>query len=53
MLALSDAFYAVLAYRLASYGINFDGKAGLYQQSLLDWNLFKDVMIKANDWHST
>ena len=48
-----DAFYAVLAYRLASYGINFDGKAGLYQRALLDWHLFKDVMIKANDWRST
>ncbi|MFL0801973.1 MAG: glutathione S-transferase N-terminal domain-containing protein [Agarilytica sp.] len=32
-----DAFYAVLAYRLTIYGINFNGNAGSYQQSLIKW----------------
>jgi len=45
-----DAFYSVLAYRLSSYGIDFDGKAGQYQQSLLNWSLFKEVMDKATCW---
>jgi len=36
-----DAFYAILAYRLQSYGIEFDGEAGEYQQSLLKWSLLQ------------
>lgn len=45
-----DAFYAVLAYRLSAYGIEFDGKAGQYQQSLLHWSLFKEAIDQANYW---
>jgi glutathione S-transferase len=45
-----DAFYSVLAYRLSSYGFEFDGKAGLYQQSLLNWRLFQETINRASDW---
>jgi len=46
-----DAFYAVLAYRLSSYGIELAGDAGRYQQSLLSWSLFKEAINQARDWH--
>ena len=39
-----DAFYSVLAYRLASYGITLEGRAGQYQQRLLQWPLFKQAI---------
>ncbi|NRA62446.1 MAG: glutathione S-transferase [Psychrobium sp.] len=39
-----DAFYSVLAYRLATYGITLEGHAGQYQQSLLQWPLFKQAI---------
>ena len=42
-----DAFYAVMAYRLASYGIQLPGQAGVYQQSLLDWPLWQAQLVKA------
>ena len=45
-----DAFYAILAFRLHSYGIVFDGKAGEYQRSLLDWSLLNDAINKAVRW---
>ena len=36
-----DAFYSVMAYRLASYGIHFPGRAGHYQNALTEWTLFR------------
>ncbi|MBJ7536712.1 glutathione S-transferase [Marinomonas transparens] len=39
-----DAFYAILAYRLQSYGIVLEGKAGEYQQSLLEWPLLQQAI---------
>ena len=35
-----DAFYSVMAYRLASYGICFAGRAGDYQHALTEWSFF-------------
>ncbi|QXB54994.1 glutathione S-transferase N-terminal domain-containing protein [Aeromonas sp. FDAARGOS 1415] len=42
-----DAFYAVMAYRLASYGILLPGQAGAYQQALLAWPLWQETLLKA------
>ncbi|WP_429152244.1 glutathione S-transferase N-terminal domain-containing protein [Aeromonas hydrophila] len=42
-----DAFYAVMAYRLASYGIQLPGQAGAYQQVLLAWPLWQQTLVKA------
>lgn len=42
-----DAFYAVMAYRLASYGIALPGQAGVYQQALLAWPLWQETLVKA------
>lgn len=45
-----DAFYAVLAYRLNSYGIYFKGKAGDYQTSLLQWDLMQTGIEQMTQW---
>ncbi|MNP40514.1 stringent starvation protein A [compost metagenome] len=42
-----DAFYVVMAYRLASYGISLPGQAGAYQQALLAWPLWQETLVKA------
>ena len=42
-----DAFYAVMAYRLASYGIALPGQAGAYQQALLAWPLWQETLVRA------
>ena len=42
-----DAYYAVMAYRLASYGIQLPGAAGEYQKALLAWPLWQETLIKA------
>lgn len=42
-----DAFYAVMAYRLASYGIQLPGLAGEYQKALLAWPLWQETLVKA------
>ncbi|MNX54170.1 stringent starvation protein A [compost metagenome] len=42
-----DAFYAVMAYRLASYDIGLPGQAGAYQQALLAWPLWQETLVKA------
>ncbi|MFQ2360238.1 glutathione S-transferase [Aeromonas dhakensis] len=42
-----DAFYAVMAYRLASYGIQLPGQAGAYQQALQAWPLWQQTLVKA------
>ncbi|MGL4251478.1 MAG: glutathione S-transferase N-terminal domain-containing protein [Aeromonas sp.] len=42
-----DAFYAVMAYRLASYGILLPDQAGAYQQVLLSWPLWQEILLKA------
>ncbi len=39
-----DAFYSVMAYRLKSYGINFSGQAGRYQDALIEWKLFQQAL---------
>lgn len=48
-----DAFYSILAFRLNSYGITFQGKAGEYQQSLLNWPLLNQAIEQAKRWTST
>jgi glutathione S-transferase len=45
-----DAFYSILAFRLNSYGIKLQGKAGEYQQSLLNWSSLKDAVKLAHSW---
>ena len=45
-----DAFYAVMAQRLASYGVTLEGRAGDYQRSLLEWPLFKAAMQQLDTW---
>lgn len=45
-----DAFYAILAFRLNAYGITFTGKAGDYQQSLLEWSLLQSAIKEAVSW---
>ncbi|MDP2562593.1 glutathione S-transferase N-terminal domain-containing protein [Psychrobium sp. 1_MG-2023] len=45
-----DAFYAILAFRLNHYGIQFDGKAGAYQSSLLEWDLLQRAIAQAKQW---
>tara|TARA_R110001583_G_scaffold11613_19_gene52337 strand:- start:10404 stop:11033 length:630 start_codon:yes stop_codon:yes gene_type:complete len=47
-----DAFYAILAFRLKSYGIIFEGKAGEYQHSLLDWPLLNKAIAQAQRWEN-
>ena len=47
-----DALYAILAFRLESYGIKLQGKAGEYQQSLLNWTLLKNAITQAKEWKS-
>ena len=46
-----DAYYAILAFRLNAYGINFTGKAGDYQKSLLDWPILQQAIKLAGKWH--
>lgn len=48
-----DAFYAILAFRLKSYGITLQGKAGEYQNSLLNWSLLKEAIEQAKQWENT
>ncbi len=45
-----DAFYSILAFRLKAYGINLPGKAGAYQDSLLNWSSLKQAIALAHDW---
>ena len=42
-----DAFYALMAYGLGSYGISLPGQAGAYQQALLAWPLWQETLVKA------
>ena len=45
-----DAFYAILAYRLQKYSIFLSGKAGKYQQSLLNWSMLQKAIEQAQKW---
>jgi len=45
-----DAFYSILAFRLKAYGINLKGKAGAYQESLLNWSNLKHAIKLAHSW---
>ena len=45
-----DAYYSILAYRLKKYGVILNGKAGQYQQSLLDWSYLQEAIKLAKDW---
>lgn len=45
-----DAFYSILAFRLKTYGINFKGKAGAYQESLLVWPILQQAISLARSW---
>jgi len=45
-----DAFYAILAFRLNSYGIHLKGKAGEYQRRLLEWNVLTQAILQADKW---
>ncbi|MGL1959314.1 MAG: glutathione S-transferase N-terminal domain-containing protein [Colwellia sp.] len=48
-----DAFYCILAFRLKIYGINLQGKAGSYQNSLLNWSNLKQAINLAQSWKNT
>lgn len=48
-----DGFYSILAFRLNVYGIEFKGKAGEYQKSLLNWSLLKQAIKLAQSWKNT
>ena len=45
-----DAFYSILAFRLKAYGIKLQGKAGEYQESLLNWSNLKQAINLAQSW---
>ena len=45
-----DAFYAVMAYRLASYGIRLAGNAGAYQDRLVSWPIFQEALGQTRQW---
>jgi glutathione S-transferase len=45
-----DAFYSIFAFRLNTYGINLQGKAGEYQKSLLNWSNLKEAIKLAQSW---
>jgi len=45
-----DAFYCILAFRLNAYGINLQGRAGSYQDSLLNWSNLKQAINVAQSW---
>ncbi len=45
-----DAFYSILAFRLQSYGIKLQGKAGAYQESLLNWSTLQQAIKLAHSW---
>lgn len=47
-----DAFYSILAYRLKAYGIHFEGRAGEYQSSLLNWAVLRQAIKLAQNWKS-
>ena len=49
---LVDAFYAVLAYRLQTYGIELQGKALDYQRSLLNWSLLNKGIDELRAWQA-
>ena len=48
-----DAFYAILAFRLKIYGITLTGKAGDYQESLLNWSTLQQAIKLAQSWNRT
>jgi len=48
-----DAFYSILAFRLKIYGIKFQGKAGTYQESLLNWSNLKQAITLAQSWKNS
>jgi glutathione S-transferase len=45
-----DAFYSILAFRLKSYGIKLEGRAGEYQESLLSWSILNQAIAIAQSW---
>jgi len=45
-----DAFYSILAFRLNAYGIKLQGKAGSYQNSLLNWSTLQHAIQLAKSW---
>lgn len=45
-----DVFFTILAFRLQSYGVALEGRAGEYQQSLLEWSLAKEAVQEALRW---
>lgn len=45
-----DAFYSILAFRLKAYGFQFQGNAGAYQESLLNWSRLKHAIKLAQSW---
>jgi glutathione S-transferase len=47
-----DTFYAVLAFRLNTYGVKFEGSAGRYQKSLLSWDILEKAITKAISWRN-
>jgi glutathione S-transferase len=48
--SLFDAYYAIMAHRLAGYDIYFEGAAGDYQRNVLSWGLFAESLQRAKHW---
>lgn len=49
---IADAFYVPMAYRLKSYGKTFTGKAGQYQEQLINWDLTQEYLDKMRQGQS-
>ncbi|MGI1678249.1 MAG: glutathione S-transferase N-terminal domain-containing protein [Cellvibrionaceae bacterium] len=50
--SLADVFYSVMAHRLFNYDIQLGEDAKQYQNSLLEWDLFKSALEQAKVWPS-
>lgn len=48
--SIFDAYYDVMAHRLAGYGVNFEGFAGEYQRNAISWYLFAESLARARNW---
>lgn len=45
-----DVMFAIMAYRLESYGITLNGVAANYQKSLIEWSLLQQALAEGRRW---
>lgn len=45
-----DTMFAVMAYRLESYGIHLNTSAAKYQKSLIEWSLLQQALAEGRRW---